>query len=255
MGLKIVADDYGMSVEINHAISELVRKKIVSKVSVMSNESIEYSLSDIGEVETGLHINLISYTKGIGINQDKKISPLKLLYFIYTKRLKIKQITDTIKHQFELLEDRGIKISYLDTHQHIHIIPRLLKLLIMFAKTKGINSIRCITMERKHLFFYLYSLMRFGFLTQVPKMIFLYSLGLLMKMKLDKSQINCCKNLILMPLAVRGNYSGLLKELLNRFKDEDAELVAHPGLETKTIKNDNYSSSRYIEYCSLLDLI
>lgn len=244
MPCKIVADDYGLSVEINHAISELVGKNIVSKISVMTNEAIQYQSSDIEQAETGLHINLVSH----------KISSLKLLYLIYTKRLNDKQIKDSILRQFNFLEERGIKISYLDTHQHVHIIPRLLNLLIMFAKAKGIDLIRCITMSRRHLCFYLYSLMRFGFLFQVPKMILLYSLGFLMKIKLDKCKMNYCKNLVLMPLAKRGDYAGLLKAFFKRFKDEDAELVTHPGLEIGTHEFDKYSHGRYVEYCSLLNL-
>jgi hypothetical protein len=77
--------------------------------------------------------------------------------------------------------------------------------------------------------------------------------GSFMKFKLNKAHIDYCKNLILMPLAQRGNYSGLLRELLARFKDKDAELVTHPGLEMKTNSPDNYSMGRYVEYCSILD--
>ena len=254
MNCKIVADDYGMSLEVNHAISELVCKNIVSKISIMANESIQYQSSDIEQAETGLHINLIAYMEGTRTRQDNRVSPLKLLYLLYTKRLNDVQIKDSILHQLNFLEERGIKISYLDTHQHVHIIPRLLNLLIIFAKAKGIDSIRCITMSRKHVCFYLYSLMRFGFLTQVPKMILLYSFGFLMKMKLDKCKINYCKNLVLMPLAGSGDYEGLLKTLFKRFREEDAEFVTHPGLQMGTYLADKYSSGRYIEYCSLLNL-
>lgn len=253
MSCKIVADDYGMSGEINYAISELVTKDIISKVSVMANESIKYSVNDIEKnVEVGLHINLISYTRGAGITRDKKISPLKLIHLICTKQLDINQIIDNIKDQLKVLEDRGFKISYLDTHQHTYTIPKVLRSLIIYAKTKRINSIRCITMENKYLFFYFYSLIRFGFLAQVPKMIFLYFMGKLMKLKLDKAKINYCKNLVLMPLAKRGDYPGLLKEFLGRFKGENAEIVTHPGLVSEMTYPDNYSG-RYIEYCSLLN--
>jgi len=241
MSLKIIADDYGLSVEINHAISKLVYKNIVSKVSVMANELIQYQSSDIKQAETGLHINY-------------NIPPLKLLYLIYTKRLSDEQIKHSIARQFNFLKERRFKISYLDTHQHVHIIPGLLNLLIMIAKTEGIDSIRCITMSRRHLCFYLYSLIRFGFLAQVPKMILLYLGGFLMKIKLDKYKINYCKNLVLMPLAKSGNYEGLLKTFVKRFKGEDAELVTHPGLETENHNIDKYSEGRYTEYRSLLNL-
>ncbi len=255
MNCKIVADDYGMSGEINYAISELIDKNIVSKVSVMANESIKYSVNDIEKnVEVGLHINLISYTRGAGIIKDKKISPLKLIHLICTKQLDINQIIDNIKLQLEVLEDRGFKISYLDTHQYVHIIPAVLRALIIYAKTKRINSIRCITMENKYLFFYFYSLIRFGFLAQAPKMLILYFGGVFMKRRLDNAQVAYCKNLILMPLAVGGDYPGLLKEFINRFKEGDAEIVTHPGLMPETTGPDGYSKGRYVEYSSLLDL-
>jgi predicted glycoside hydrolase/deacetylase ChbG (UPF0249 family) len=252
MGCIIVADDYGMSVEINNAISELVCKNIVSKVGVMANESIEYSMSDIGEnVIVGLHFNLITYSKGEGINLNKGISLLKFLFLIYTKQITSDQIIDNINHQFEVVNRRGFKISYIDTHLHIHVVPKILKLLINYVKARGIQSIRCITMERKHLFYYMLSLVRSGYVMQVPKIILLYSVGALMKLRLEKSQIKYCKNLILMPLAENGDYSGLLKKLLNRFKDDDAELITHPGFEMK-MKPDKYTKGRYVEYCSLL---
>jgi len=255
MACKIIADDYGMSIEINNAISELVSKNIVSKISVMADEAFQYSLADIENAEKGLHFNLLSYEKKASINQRKNISPLKFLCFLYTKKIETDQIVDILNKQFNILVSKGFKISSFDTHQHIHIIPKLLKIIIMFTKTKRINSIRCITMKKKHLLFYVNCLRRFGFSTQIPKMILLYSAGAFMKLKLDKARINYCRNLVLMPLATGGDYSGLLKEILNRFNDEDAEIVTHPGLECKKIESDNYTAGRYIEYFSLLNLI
>lgn len=249
---RIVADDYGMSVEINHAISELIKKKIVSKVSVMANESLEYSMSDIGErAEAGLHINFMSDAGLTETNQDKKKSFLNLLYLIYSGKLNINRVIDNIEKQFKVLESKGFKVCCLDTHQHMHVIPELLKALIAFAKANAIKSIRCITIEKRYLFFYFYSLMRFGFFTQVPKMIFLYAMGKLMKLQLDKAQINYCRNLFLMPLAGRGNYQGLLEEFLDKFEDKDAEIVVHPGLEAGTSACDDYTG-RHIEYISIL---
>jgi hypothetical protein len=77
-------------------------------------------------------------------------------------------------------------------------------------------------------------------------------MGILMKNKLDKSNINYCRNLVLMPLAIEGDYPGLLKEFVKKFKDKDAELVIHPG-KLEAVQCDNYSK-RYIEYNSIIDI-
>jgi len=253
MGCKIVADDYGMSLEINQAISELVKKNILSKVSVMANESISYHVNDINNnVEIGLHINLVSNPEIVRTNQNKKkTSLLKLLYFLYTGQLAIKNILDSINQQCKILESRGFEISCLDTHQHVHIVPRILKAVITYAKTKGIGAIRCITMEKRYLIYYFYSLIRFGFMKQLPKMILLYLMGIVMRMKFDKAGIAYCGNLILMPLATGGDYAGLLKDFLNKFKGKDTEIIIHPGLETEENSGDGYMG-RYIEYLSIL---
>lgn len=253
MYCKFVADDYGMSREVNNAIADLVRRGIVSKTSVMANESCQYSLMDIENIDKGLHVNLSSYDQNGGINQNECISPLKSLYSMYSKKLAADHIMDSFKKQYKFLDDKGMKISYIDSHLHLHAIPKLLDLLIVFAQSRGINSIRCITMEGRHLFYYLYSLFRFGFLTHIPKIVILYTMGFFMRRKMENARILCCKNLVLMPLATRGDYPGLLKELFNRFKNEDAEIVIHPGLETET-QYDIYTDGRYIEYRSLLNL-
>ena len=255
MSYKIVADDYGMNVEINQAISQLAKKNIISKVSVMANASVRYYVNDLGcNVKTGMHLNLLSNPESAGITCNKKnTSLLKMVYLIYTNQLSICQILDSINQQYNIIKSRGFEISYIDTHQHVHIVPKILKSVITFAKTKGIDSIRCITMERRYFIYYVYSLMRFGFIAQIPKMILLYAMGTLMKLKFDKLQINYCKNLILMPLAGRGDYEGLLKELLNKFKDSKAEVVVHPGIATGKVSCDKYYG-RYIEYNSLLHL-
>ncbi len=249
---KIVADDYGMSTEVNTAISELIRKNVVSKVSVMANDFFQYSHEDIKGAETGLHVNLLSYTKGLGINPGTKLSPLKLLCFVVSGRMDADKIMKNIKQQHAVLEQKGFKVSHMDTHQHVHIVPKILEALISYARTNRIGKIRCITMEPGHLFFYLSSLARFGFLAQMPKIILLYLAGILMKIKLNRVNIGYCKNLIVMPLVDGGDYEGFLKEMINRFKNSDAELVTHPAFEMKTDRLDDYTKGRYVEYCSLL---
>ncbi|GAB4534038.1 MAG: hypothetical protein Fur0020_00320 [Thermodesulfovibrionia bacterium] len=255
IGCNIVADDYGITDDVNSAILELVKKNIVSKVGVMVNDIIDYSIYDIRNYnrEIGLHLNLTSYERGKGINPDKEIAPSKFLYYLYTNQDE-NMIIDNIDYQFEFLKRNGFKISYIDTHLHIHIFPKLSRLIINYAKAKGIDSIRCITMQRRHMIFYINSLVHFGFLRQLPKIIFLYSLGGVMKSILDISQMKYCKNLVLMPLAKDGDYSGLLRVLLKRFRDVDAEIVTHPGFETK-IKYDRYTTGRYIEFCALINLM
>ncbi|MBI5056280.1 MAG: ChbG/HpnK family deacetylase [Nitrospirae bacterium] len=244
-----------MAKDINSAISELTKKKIVSKVSVMAYETTEIISNDFDKnVEIGLHINLTANTTLIGMDQSNNLTLPKLLYLIYTRQLTKNKIIDNIKHQHNVIKSKGFQITYMDTHQHIHIIPKVMNSLIHYAQTAGIFSIRCITLEKKNMFFYIFSLIRYGFLLQVPKMMILYFMGYFMKRKLDNAKIRYSKNLVLMPLATGGNYEDLLKEFINRFRDKDfdTEIVSHPGLGTEN-RIDSYIAGRLDEYRSLLN--
>ncbi len=249
MRCKFVADDYGISKEINQAILDLSRRNIISKISVMPGDYVISPDTQIAQkVKAGLHVNLTSNIENNGRGKNKETSPLRLFYLCYIKReINIGQLLDIILRQAEFVESKGIRISYLDTHQHVHIIPHVLMALITVSKRKKINSIRCITMRKRYFLFYFISLIRYGFILQVPKLVLLYLMGSIMKRTLDKHRIQYSMNLVLMPLALNGDYAGLMRSFYHRFKDKDAEIVTHPGLIQDT-GFDKYIEGRKIEY-------
>jgi predicted glycoside hydrolase/deacetylase ChbG (UPF0249 family) len=255
MGCKFIADDYGITNEINQAILELCRRKIISKVSVMPGHClIGLDKQQAEKVLTGLHVNLTTNAGYEAQDNNKTSSPVGLFYRCYIKRdVNVDLFIEIIRQQVELVESKGIRISYLDTHKHVHIIPKVLMALIIVAKEKRINFVRCITMRKRYFPFYFYALIRYGFIRQVPKMFILYFWGSIMKRILDKHHIEYSKNLVLMPLAMRGDYSSLMKDLYHKLIDEDAEIVTHPGL-TKDIGFDDYIAGRIIEFETLIEL-
>ena len=248
MKCKFVADDFEISSEINQAILVLVENGVITKTGIMQGEYLAYNETILLQnIQTGLHINLT-----IDQWKNKKTSPVRLLYLCYIfKKININQLSELIHHQAEFIESKGFKIDYFDTHQHVHILPMVLKALILVAKKKGIKSIRCITMKKEHFSFYIYSLLRFGFIKQIPELCILYFTGYFMKRYLDKNQINYCDNLVLMPLAINGNYSALINCIYSRFKEINAEIITHPGLIQKN-GFDEYVEGRKTEYETLL---
>lgn len=256
MGFFITADDFGLSEEVNHAIAELIDRNIIRRLGLMVNQDVEFTSDKLRAVETGLHMNFTCKIDHFCQDSQEKRSPLKLLFDFYMGRLDRESILKSMECQFNFFESRGITLSYIDTHQHVHIIPGILDALIQFAKSKGVASIRCLTMDKKYMLSYLYSLVRYGFLLQVPKLVFLYFAGIFMKYRFDRSGIQYSRNLVLMPLACRGNYPGLLKTLVNKFRDTEAEFVTHPGLKRYLNDHDEVDTydARYIEYMALLNL-
>ena len=253
--LTITSDDYGISSEINSAIIQLIYNKKLTKVSVMYGDFvIPDTRINFSNVLTGLHIDFIYRSVYSLNNKIVSISPFKLFLNCYlSKNFDKFTYFQHLTNQADFIKSKGFKINYLDTHLHIHIIPRILDILISYAKQNGINDIRCITMNFKYFPNYIFLLIKNGFLLQVIKIILLYFFGFFMKKKLVKNNINFSKNLVLMPLAGKGNYNKLLYQLINLFKDDIVEIVTHPG-EIQQKPFDKYNEGRNIEYNSLTNL-
>jgi len=253
--LTITSDDYGISPEINSAIIQLIIKNKLTKVSVMYGDFvIPDTRINISNVLTGLHIDFIYRSIYSANKKIVSISPFKLFLNCYFSRNfdKLKYYQH-IKIQADFIKSKGFKINYIDTHLHVHILPKILDILISFAKQNSIEDIRCITMRFKYFPKYIYLLIKNGFTSQVFKIILLYFFGFFMKKKLVKNNISFSKNLVLMPFAGKGNFNELLYQLLNLFNDDFVEFVTHPG-EIQQKPFDEYNEGRNIEYNSLTNL-
>ena len=241
--LTIAADDYGLHPNIDKAILTLAEKSILHKVSIMANAT--YTPSPLpNHIQTGLHVDLT--TQHCLGGKPLAPSPFHLLR---TRHLSITEIETRIEEQFNHLASQGFKITHIDTHQHVHIIPTILQALINIATKHHIPNIRCLTLQARHYPFYMRALLQCGFLKQSLKLQALYMGGLKIKSKLPPSS----PNLVLMPLAQGGNYTKLLSTFIHRFQNQNAELVTHPGL-LSDIANEPYIQGREIEYQSLLAL-
>ncbi|MCZ6633058.1 MAG: ChbG/HpnK family deacetylase [bacterium] len=252
--MTLAADDYGLDPEIDRAIQELTKKKIVNKVSVLANPTYPTELPKLSNhVETGLHVNLT--TPWPKQTQNHPPSPWQLLRASLKRRLSTDVLIAQISQQLALLKSRGLAISFLDTHHHVHLIPRILHALIHVAQHQNIEHVRCLTMRFRHFPGYVYALVKYGFISQIPRILTLYTCGLAMKASLDRAGLSYCPNLVIMPLATGGDYPGLLQTLLHQFQHQNAEFVTHPGFASQHLPNEPYVKGRTQEYQALLSCI
>lgn len=243
--IKIAVDDYGLHPSIDEAIYTLAQKGIVHKVSVMANAS--YTPTPLpSTIKTGLHIDLTT-PRCFG-GPPLAPSPFHLLK---PRHLTTTEIEKRIQAQYNHLINQGFKITHIDTHQHIHLIPTILKTIITFAQTHNIPNIRTITLSARHIPYYIASLFQCGFFKQALKLQAIYLSA--QRLKHQLKHFNASQNLILMPLAQTGNYPKLLTKFVHRFQHCNAELVTHPGL-PKGLQDEPYIQGREIEYQSLLSL-
>jgi chitin disaccharide deacetylase len=137
MKLVVNADDFGFTKAVNEGIVEGFRKGIVSSASILANYDLKH-LPEVKKLGLGVHLNA---TFGNSLF-DKKPFPKKM----WTRAFMIKTngsfIEKEFKKQIETLQDLGYKLDHINTHQHIHVIPPVTKIVYDLAREFKIKYVR-----------------------------------------------------------------------------------------------------------------
>ncbi|MDP2929696.1 MAG: ChbG/HpnK family deacetylase [Candidatus Omnitrophota bacterium] len=220
--LIITADDLGLTESINEGISKAYNDGVVNSVSVIpSGEAFEDALKTIkslGLKEIGAHLSLTE-TRPV-LNSSKFFKNHNQFFFDFLlKKVDSRGVYEELRAQLGLLSDSGAKITHINSHEHIHIVPEILNIFIALAKEFNIPAIRYPRNDRPAKLFTandVYRKIMLSYFSGRTKETFkdsglLYTdsfLGLLDAGKLKKQ---------------------LLMEMLNGLKNGVTELVCHPG--------------------------
>ncbi|MDD4013382.1 MAG: ChbG/HpnK family deacetylase [Candidatus Omnitrophica bacterium] len=157
--LIINADDLGVSDAVNEAAESCLKSAVITGVSVMPCgrrfREAAAMLRNMGFVEAGIHLTLTGGLKPISGGADSLRSSdghfpanyMHLARLSLTGRVKVRHVRDEFTAQIEALRNEGLKITHIDGHEHVHMLPGILRCVIDLAKEHGIKYIR-IPLER-----------------------------------------------------------------------------------------------------------
>lgn len=152
--LIITADDYGMCKSVNCAIDECIKAKVVLSTNVMTNMEYAWEASTLKErfpyVSVGLHYN---FTVGKPISSIEKV---KSLVNNKGEFLSFKEIREKCKNKSYNFEElrcemmaqykRYVEIcgepDYWNTHENVHVYPKLYELFRNQSLELGIKKMR-----------------------------------------------------------------------------------------------------------------
>ena len=157
MGRLIVnADDFGLTPGVNRAIIELHAAGLVTSTSLMAragatDEAIELARAT-PSLGVGCHVVLVD---GEPVLPPEKIPslvdartghfPNSLTTFLlrfFTGRLRAEEIEAEVAAQISLLQQRGVRLTHIDTHKHAHIFSAVLRPVLRAARAAGIRAVR-----------------------------------------------------------------------------------------------------------------
>ena len=147
------ADDFGLTESVNDAVIACHQAGIVKSTSVLANgDGLCDALEKFGDhpgLGLGLHLTLVY---GEPAASPENVSSLifkngklaagypKFARRYFPGRIKISEVEYEWESQYEKLA--GYKIDHLDSHQHLHLLPGLFKLVVKLALKWGIHYVR-----------------------------------------------------------------------------------------------------------------
>jgi len=154
--LIVNADDFGLTEGVNRAIIDGHRNGIITSTTLMANGMAFDSAVAAGlaapALGIGVHLNL---TQGRPVSSASRVpsivtpggyfypSPGILARQVLTRKAKLSDIETELRSQIEKIAAAGIRITHLDSHKHIHLLPPIFRMVLKLAHEYGIDCVRC----------------------------------------------------------------------------------------------------------------
>jgi predicted glycoside hydrolase/deacetylase ChbG (UPF0249 family) len=151
--LVINADDYGYFKGVSRGILKGASKGVIGATGVMANapDFDEYVtwLAGIETLDIGVHLNL-THGRPLSLQMQTCLEkwagefPGKyvIAVSIMTGKLPVKAVLDEWRAQIQRCLDAGLEIIFLNTHEHIHMLPMLFKGICSLADQYDIPFVR-----------------------------------------------------------------------------------------------------------------
>jgi hopanoid biosynthesis associated protein HpnK len=148
-------DDFGLAEPVNEAIVEAHRKGVLTSASLMAGEPFFRDAVDMAashpSLRVGLHLTLV---EGRPVSDPRKIPDLVDAHGEFSAHLARagfkfffhpgirSQLEREIRAQFEAFCSAGLVLDHADAHNHMHLHPTILRLMLKVGKDYGLKAVR-----------------------------------------------------------------------------------------------------------------
>ena len=150
------ADDFGLTSEVNDGIIQAFQRGIVTSASLMPmggafQQAIRF-IKENPKIDVGIHLTLTGEKSLLDprevptlVDEHGRFRENAYRFFLDYMRnhISMKDVEKELNAQFEKVLKHGISISHIDSHQHIHMLPKILEITIQLADRYNIRFIRC----------------------------------------------------------------------------------------------------------------
>lgn len=155
----VTADDFGIAEEINRGIIHAHLRGIVTSASLLTNAPATLNAIQLAKecptLEIGIHLSLV---EGISLRGRHGTTTDELRYFndsiclhrhwrpfvlrYVTGRIKIAEIEEELRLQFESFLEHFDRIPFANATQHLHLLPGIQELVIKLCREYKVEALR-----------------------------------------------------------------------------------------------------------------
>jgi len=144
--LIVVADDFGATTGVNSAVLKLHKVGVLDAAAMMTHgrgfcEAISICHGN-PKLRIGLHLVLTdecSERKYDWLDSRARFpNRRRLLSKLFLREISESDIRDEIEAQIQMIENHGIKVTFINGHQHVHTLPYVAKVVADVARERDI---------------------------------------------------------------------------------------------------------------------
>ncbi|HEX8254497.1 MAG TPA: ChbG/HpnK family deacetylase [Thermoanaerobaculia bacterium] len=144
--LIVTADDVGLHAGMTAGAIAAHRAGIVTACSIVANgnafDDAIARLRDVPALEVGVHLTLVEERPLTAMRFPKKYTSFVPLYL--ARVLTMTAIERELRAQIERVLATGLRVTHLNGHQHLHLLPRVFALVARLAREYGIGYVRIV---------------------------------------------------------------------------------------------------------------
>ena len=237
--ISIIADDLGLLPSVNEGIFFALKNRLIDGASLMANgeafdDAVRQCLENKYE-NIGIHLVLVEEKPLTSMFFPKNHKTFFIKYLLGI--IKLSDIEKELRAQLSKVISAGVKPVFINSHQHLHLLPGIMNATIKLSKEFSIPYIRLVTepvlfRERK--------------LFRQVQLLFLNFLSWLAKRKIEKAGLRY--NDFFVGFLNAGNFRiedlESAKKLNKTYPEKIIELGCHPGFNSRELV-EKYGHWRY----------
>lgn len=144
--LIVTADDVGLHPGMTEGAVRAHREGIVTACSIVATghafDDAVARLRDVPSLDVGVHLALVEERSLTGMRFPGKYTSFMPLYL--ARRIAIGDIERELRAQIERVLGTGLRVTHLNGHQHLHLLPRIFEVVARLASEFGIGYVRIV---------------------------------------------------------------------------------------------------------------